>query len=731
MRKKFLKAGISFLIVVLFLIQPLAIFWSRTAVNAYIGLNADDFLTRCYQVAFDRAPDEAGMEFWRKQLQDQKTEGAFVARDFIFSEEYLAQAASDEQYIRDLYEMFMGREPEQEGFDYWSQQIAVSSRESVFEGFANSGEFSALCCGYGIQAGFYTSAYPLEQVKNVNLFVDRMYRGTLGRIGDKDGQTYWVYGLLSGQLNGVSCAETFILGDEYKSLRRDFYGYINDLYRLFMGREGDGEGIQYWIDQLGYGYSREYAFEGFANSPEFDAICASYGIPRGFYQAAYKGESVAAKLSSISGVSGVERLNDSTMYGFKVEQPVDWNKPDGEKFQQTVSLNYAGYEMNTVYWVGGYSVDYPTSEISEEYNCNCVSMEYRFFGDSVPAGYDAKSAKYADQVTPDNAAKDFHHVIELVSQIFPQKRVFSGVSKGGEVTNYQAYRFPGDADVFVAYCAPLYKEVSAPGLGDYLFNKVGDDRYGKEEAKKIRDTLLDFELAHFEAREQIRDALLMYRGYTPSYLEKSGIDADKLFDFDVYLIAFSAWKYTSFDQMMYDIVDKYRKGDESYIEDLLEYYSPDPEQETARNEFEQEPSTFNCNFDIDCIRNFGGYRMEFKPLRDALKAKGSSAYIAFTEEDEKDLWNFKYELSEEVIKAIEDDYDTTLYSRMIEWTHKTQVPVIELYGSSDSFTVFMIPPVDDNPNFHVFVGKYEDHSATFADSEVWPDVCEVLDPIIG
>ncbi|MBO4637849.1 MAG: DUF4214 domain-containing protein, partial [Clostridiales bacterium] len=35
-----------------------------------------------------------------------------------------------------------------------------------------------------------------------------------------------------------------------------------------------------WVAQLNEGVSREEVFEGFAQSPEFTGICASYGIIR-------------------------------------------------------------------------------------------------------------------------------------------------------------------------------------------------------------------------------------------------------------------------------------------------------------------------------------------------------------------------------------------------------------------------------------------------------------------
>ena len=56
--------------------------------------------------------------------------------------------------------------------------------------------------------------------------------------------------------------------------------FVNRLYRTFMGREADEAGFSAWVSQLDGDVSLEDVFNGFAESPEFTRICASYGIVR-------------------------------------------------------------------------------------------------------------------------------------------------------------------------------------------------------------------------------------------------------------------------------------------------------------------------------------------------------------------------------------------------------------------------------------------------------------------
>lgn len=245
----------------------------------------DDFVKRCYSVTFGREPDEEGFDYWKGRIVNGELDGSATVFFFVFSNEYTALNKSDKDFVKDLYTMFMGREPDNDGYDYWCSQIKGGmTRVNVFAGFANSEEFSKICEGYGITAGYFTDAYPVKTVNDVNLFVERLYKTCLGRIGDQGGQAYWTAGLLAGQLNGVGCAANFILSQEYLSKNLSNEEYIKSLYNAFMGREADQGGLEYWLGLMDQGMSKEQVFAGFANSPEFQGICAKYGIPSGVYE---------------------------------------------------------------------------------------------------------------------------------------------------------------------------------------------------------------------------------------------------------------------------------------------------------------------------------------------------------------------------------------------------------------------------------------------------------------
>lgn len=112
------------------------------------------FVERLYNVVLNRTCDDAGMASWTAQLVDHTLSGCEVAYGFVFSPEFLNLSLCNKHYVEVLYEAFLGRESDEEGKKYWISNLENgSSRETVFNGFAGSVEFAAICDAYGIEAG--------------------------------------------------------------------------------------------------------------------------------------------------------------------------------------------------------------------------------------------------------------------------------------------------------------------------------------------------------------------------------------------------------------------------------------------------------------------------------------------------------------------------------------------------------------------------------------------------
>ena len=250
----------------------------------------DDFIERCYTVTLDRPSDAEGFAYWKGRVLNGEAVGIEVAYGFLFSKEYTQKDKTNTEYVRDLYTLFMGRDPDDSGFNDWMNKLDEGvSRLDVFVGFANSQEFYNICESYGITAGRYVKGYDRNTINNVNLYVERLYKICLGRIGDKGGQTNWAEKLMKKEISGSECARSFIFSKEYTNLGLSDEEFVENLYLAMFGRPSDCDGKNNWIYGLKNGMTRDEVFAGFANSVEFDNICKAYGINRGTYTATNKG----------------------------------------------------------------------------------------------------------------------------------------------------------------------------------------------------------------------------------------------------------------------------------------------------------------------------------------------------------------------------------------------------------------------------------------------------------
>ena len=276
--------------IVLSLLMVLSVISFPTLKTKAAAGTIDDFVERCYTVTLDRHSEPEGFEYWKGQLLNGEAVGVHVAYGFLFSSEYTKKNKSPEDYVTDLYMLFMGREPDEKGYKDWVGQLKDGkSRVEVFAGFANSQEFYNICESYGITAGRFVVGYDRFQVNYVNLFVERLYKVCLNRIGDRDGQKNWVEKLVKKQITGSECARSFIQSQEYENLGLSDADYVENLYIALMGRASDAPGKADWLTKLANGMTRDEVFAGFVNSVEFDGICRKYNIDRGTYTATKKG----------------------------------------------------------------------------------------------------------------------------------------------------------------------------------------------------------------------------------------------------------------------------------------------------------------------------------------------------------------------------------------------------------------------------------------------------------
>jgi len=148
-----------------------------------------------------------------------------------------------------------------------------------------------------------------------------------------------------------------------------------------------------------------------------------------------------------------------------IEQPVDHTNPDGTKFRQKFYLSHRDKSLPMVIELDGYNIDFNRpNELASLLNCNKIVVEHRYFGESVPENQNWNFLNI------EQAAKDHHRIIETLKNVYNNKWVTTGISKGGQTAYIHKYFFPDDSDASVCYVAPLNIAQEDPRIYHFLDN---------------------------------------------------------------------------------------------------------------------------------------------------------------------------------------------------------------------------------------------------------------------
>ena len=237
------------------------------------------FVARCYGIFLSRDADSGGMEYWVERLIDRRENASSVIQSFVNSQEFLGRNLSSSDVVESLYLSMLGRNSDNLGKAHWEEILDAGCSESlIINGFSGSDEFTSLCNDYGMRSGHLDDSEPRNRNVQLTAFVSRCYREALQRTADAGGLNNWCTQLLKGRQSPRQVVEGFVRSDEMVQRNLSDREYVETMYRLYLGREADPGGEEYWIQKLESGMSREELTNGFADSQEFCSIVQSYGL---------------------------------------------------------------------------------------------------------------------------------------------------------------------------------------------------------------------------------------------------------------------------------------------------------------------------------------------------------------------------------------------------------------------------------------------------------------------
>lgn len=240
----------------------------------------EGFVHRLYYHCFGREADQAGLNDWVNRLSTRSENGGQVAYGFFFSEEFTNLNLSNEAYVEVLYQVFLGRDSDASGKQYWMSKLENGmSRLYVMNGFSASDEFTTLCNRCGFESGRLPSAQMRDQNEGVTAFTARMYTQALGRSYDEAGLNDWCGRIIKQGWSPYRVAtEGFFHSQEFANRNLSDEEFVKVLYQTFLDRGYDEAGLGDWVGRLQNGESRDAVIAGFANSREFANLMAKYGL---------------------------------------------------------------------------------------------------------------------------------------------------------------------------------------------------------------------------------------------------------------------------------------------------------------------------------------------------------------------------------------------------------------------------------------------------------------------
>ncbi len=246
----------------------------------------DGFIARLYDLVMGRTYDNDGLNYWKNQLNSGSMTASNIARFFFSCDEYYDKGYSLDQYLAVLYRVFFDREGDSEGLNYWKGKVLNDgmTRRWVLEGFIYSQEWANVCANYRVVCGTnVTPSVSVTRSAGVTNFVNSLYKDILGRTGDADGVTYWCDTLTYMRGSAKTCAQGFFYSPEFSSKFASLSDEqkVDIFYLVFLGRQGEADGRNYWISQLS-GKSNsaklDTLYNGFIDSKEFSDNCQNNGI---------------------------------------------------------------------------------------------------------------------------------------------------------------------------------------------------------------------------------------------------------------------------------------------------------------------------------------------------------------------------------------------------------------------------------------------------------------------
>ena len=103
-------------------------------------------------------------------------------------------------------------------------------------------------------------------------FISRCYRVILGREASEAEVENWIGQMVNGTKSPDQIARGFLFSNEFKAKNLGNEELVKILYRVYMNRDADPEGLKTWTEKLDNGTSLKDLLDAFARTNEFKKV---------------------------------------------------------------------------------------------------------------------------------------------------------------------------------------------------------------------------------------------------------------------------------------------------------------------------------------------------------------------------------------------------------------------------------------------------------------------------
>ena len=376
-------------------------------------------------------------------------------------------------------------------------------------------------------------------------------------------------------------------------------------------------------------------------------------------------------IATISEIKPLEKGEFAEKYVTYFNQPLDHQHPEKGSFRQRVVVSHIGFDRPTVIVTEGYGASYALNpkyreELSKMFNTNMVFVEYRYFLESTPNPRDWQ------YLTAESSADDLHAVRQALKDIYPNKWIATGISKGGQTAMLYRTFYPNDVDITVPYVGPLCYGVE-DGRHEPFLRQVGTE----DERRKIED----FQLEVLKRKSTL---LPRFEKHCQEKKYEFNASTEEIYDYSVLEYSFAFWQWGT----PVSTIPANNASDDEIYKHFMAISEPSYFAKGGGNE----------SFFVQAARELGYYGYDIRPFKKYLSITSSKGYLKklMLPDDAKDI-----------------KFDKTLSKKITKFLKKNDPKMIFVYGEIDPWSAAATTwlNTDKKENVHIFVEPRGSHLA--------------------